>query len=494
MTSARIKIVLASAEIAPFARTGGLGDVTGALPKYIDSDKFEIIAVMPLYSAVERKKWSLENMGAVSVEFRERTEEAPIYRGTIPSSGVKIYFLCHGEFFDRDGIYGEKGHDYDDNYLRFSFFCLGILELCRKLEFSPDIIHCHDWQAGLIPAYLKTLYRKDPFFSGTSTLFTIHNLAHHGLFEPKKAMAASGLPWSVYSMYGLEFFGNFSFLKSGLYYSDLLSTVSMRYSREIQTEEYGEGLQGLLESRKASISGILNGVDYDIWNPLTDPFIEKKFGIGKIGDKAENTLALCGICGLEYVAGAPVIGIVSRLVKQKGIDLISGITDDLMKRELRLVILGTGEERYHDFFRARADRYPGRISVSLKFDDPLSHMIYAGSDICLVPSRFEPCGLSQLIALKYGTIPVVRRTGGLADTISGYENSRHAGGEKANGFVFSEPEANALLSCIDDALSLFQDRKSWRVLMINAMKGDFSWKKSVKRYESLYRRLFMFKR
>jgi starch synthase len=204
MTSARIKIVLASAEIAPFARTGGLGDVTGALPKYIDSDKFEIIAVMPLYSAFQRKKWSIENM--VLFQWNSgKTEEAPIYRGTIPSSGVKIYFLCHGEFFDRDGIYGEKGHDYDDNYLRFSFFCLGILELCRKLEFSPDIIHCHDWQAGLIPAYLKTLYRKDPFFSGTSTLFTIHNLAHHGLFEPKKAMAASGLPLSVYSMYVLSF-------------------------------------------------------------------------------------------------------------------------------------------------------------------------------------------------------------------------------------------------------------------------------------------------
>ena len=307
-------------------------------------------------------------------------------------------------------------------------------------------------------------------------------------------MRNSGLPWSVFNMYGLEFYGSFSFLKGGIYYSTLINTVSRRYSKEIQTEEYGEGLHGLLKSRCPSLSGIINGVDYEIWNPSTDPYIKKNYSASDIENKKTDTSDLCALCGFDYNEEIPVIGMITRLAAQKGIDLAAGIMNCLAKKDVRFILLGTGEQYYHKVFSDFAEKYPDKICVFLKHDDRLSHKIYAGSDIFLMPSRFEPCGLGQLISLKYGTIPVVRETGGLADTIVPYSSSPSGAGGAANGFVFSEYSCEALSLCIESSLELYSNRQEWKRLMLNAMKYDFSWEQSAKQYEGLYRRLSVIKR
>lgn len=483
-----MKIVFASSEISPFIKTGGLADVAGALPKYINDEEFEFIAMMPLYGSINRKDFSLKNTGAVSVPHRGSIVEAGLFSGLIPGSSVAVFFLEYNTFFDRKGAYQENGIDYEDNDERFAFFCRGVLEICRFLNFQPDVIHCNDWQTGLIPVYLKTLYKENRFFSGTSVLFTVHNLSYRGLFDPVRAINITGLPWSVFSINGVEFYGMFSFLKGGLYYSDFINTVSPTYSREIQTEESGMGLHGLLQSRSDSLSGIINGIDYSVWDPLTDAMIKKNYGTANTWDKIINSEWLCRFSDIEYDERIPIFGMITRLTEQKGIDLVASVTDEMMKRDLNLIILGTGDEYYHNIFSRFAVRYYGKLSVILRYDDPLSHLIYAGSDMFLMPSRFEPCGLSQLISLRYGTVPVVRDTGGLADTIIGYSphDSSIIG---ANGFVFSDYSTAALLECIDRALELFKDRSVWRKIMLNGMNCDFSWKVSAGKYEELYRKL-----
>lgn len=488
-----MKVVFASSEIAPFVKTGGLADVSGALPGFISRDGFEIIAVMPMYRAVNRGRFNFEFIGEIDVPHAGGTVKAGVYSGRIPGFNIPVFFIEYGPFFDREGIYQEDGKEYDDNDSRFGFFSRAVLETCRHLNFQADVIHCNDWQTGLIPVYLKTLYRGDRFFFRTSVLFTIHNLSYRGLFDPEKAINSTGLPRSVFSMHGVEFYGKFSFLKGGIYYADLINTVSLRYSREIQTEEYGEGLHGLLYARSGSLSGIINGVDYGLWNPQTDSLIEKNYNSGSIDYKKINTRHLCRIAQIDYDGNVPLLGMVTRLSEQKGLDLLSEITDELMAKELRMVILGTGEERYHHIFNAYAERYPGRMSVFIKHDDELAHMIYAGSDIFLMPSRFEPCGLSQIISLKYGTVPVVRETGGLADTITGYGSYIESGEAKANGFVFREYSSSALLDCIDCSIKVFNDKAEWGKLMRNGMECDFSWSVSAEKYEALYSRLYSMK-
>ncbi|HOP64613.1 MAG TPA: glycogen synthase GlgA [Spirochaetota bacterium] len=483
-----IKVVVAASEMAPFVKTGGLADVSGALPKYINRDKFEVIAVIPYYSSIKSDSSEIEYIGTFSVPDSGASVKCGLFKTTVQGSSVPLYLLRYGPYFDRGGIYGEEGADYDDNDRRFSFFCRGLLEMCRAIGFVPDLIHCNDWQTGLIPVFLKTLYSGDLLFSSTSTLFTIHNLAFHGSFDPERIISITGLPWSVYSMYGAEFYGGFSFLKSGLYFSDYISTVSRRYSEEIQSEEYGMGLQGLLRSRRGTLTGIVNGVDYHVWDPETDQMISANYSCDDIDKKRVNTETLCLYCGIEYKKSAPVIGMITRLTEQKGIDLVAGIIDRLMMKDVRFVLLGTGDEYYHSLFSALKEKYSGRFHVTLGFDEKFSHRIYAGSDIFLMPSRFEPCGLGQIISLRYGTIPVARETGGLADTITDYgpADKPDACG---TGFLFKEYSSDAFYECVERSLEVYRDNGKWRGVMSNAMKADFSWRSSAIEYEKIYRKL-----
>ncbi len=483
-----MKIVFASSEIAPYAKTGGLADVSSALPKYIDKTDFDVISIMPLYSSISRKLISPARIEEIKFHHGKGTITAGIFSSAV-SSESKVYFIDYPPFFEREGIYGKNSIDYDDNDNRFSMFCRAVLETCRMLNFRPDVIHCNDWQTGLIPVYLKTVYRGDRFFGGTKVLFTIHNLSYKGLFNSETALIRSGLPGDVYNMYGVEFYGSFSFLKGGIYYSDLINTVSSTYSSEIQGEEYGEGMQGLLRSRSSSLSGIINGVDYGIWNPADDPLIKKNFSITDIQEKRINTEELCMCCGVEYQETVPVTGMVTRLTGQKGLDILTEVMDSLMQRDVRFILLGTGEDHYHRIFNKLAAAYPGRLSVNLKYDEELSHLIYAGCDIFLIPSKFEPCGISQMISLKYGTIPVARETGGLADTIRDCYSKEAREGEVPNGFLFRNYSGKELLNCIDRALRLFKKRDEWKALMYNAMNCDFSWRSSAEQYEALYRKL-----
>lgn len=484
-----MRIVFVSSEIAPYAKTGGLADVSSALPKYIDKTEFEVISIMPLYGSISRELISPVKIEEIIFKHGSKIVEAAIFASAVSSESEGVYLIDYPPFFKRGGIYGETGIDYDDNDARFSMFCRAVLETCRILDFRPDIIHCNDWQTGLIPVYLKTAYREDAFFRGTKVLFTIHNLSYKGLFSPESALHNSGLPGDIYNMYGVEFYGSFSFLKAGIYYSDILSTVSTTYSIEIQEEEYGEGMHGLLRDRSSSLYGIINGIDYDIWNPETDSIIKQKFGISNISDKEINRKELCRLCGFEYNVKTALFGMVSRLTWQKGIDLIAGIIDDLAARDLKLVILGAGDERYQRILTESAGKYKDRISLLFRHDEEFSRKIYAGSDMFLMPSRFEPCGISQMISLKYGTIPVAHETGGLADTIIDCNSTDLQPGDKANGFLFREYSGKKLLECIDRALRLYKKRDQWTDLMRNAMSTNFSWRSSAARYETLYRKL-----
>jgi len=488
-----MKIVFVSPEIAPFVKTGGLADVAGALPGFVSNDEFEVIAVMPCFRSLDRNAWSTEFICNIDIPWADGVEKAAVFMTRMPASGVRVYFIDYAPFFDRDGLYGERGMDYEDNDRRFAFFCRAVLETCRAVNFRPDVIHCNDWQTGIIPVYLKTLYCSDRFFQGTSVLFTVHNLAYQGLFDPENVINATGLPWSVYDMYGVEYYGRFGFLKGGLFYSDFLTTVSPRYSSEIREPEYGMGLHGLLQNRVDSLAGIINGIDYDIWNPGTDLLIRGNYKVDDTGNKKINTVWLCRFCGFEYDERVPVMGMITRLTEQKGIDILASAFDELMKREMKFVLLGTGDEYYHGLFSDFAKKYSRKMSVILRYDEELAHMIYAGSDMFLMPSKFEPCGLSQLVSLKYGTVPVVRETGGLADTITDFSTPAWEENNRPNGFMFRDYSPDALLACVDRALKVYEDREMWHSLMINAMNCDFSWSASAEQYRELYRKLFRMK-
>ncbi len=479
---------MVSSEIVPFIKTGGLADVTGALPRFINNKKFNVICILPFYSSIKIDRSQITEAGIVTIPESGVCLKGGVFRTVLPGSSVTLYLLKYGPYFDRDGIYGDAEGDYNDNDRRFAFFCRGVFEICRLAAFKPDVIHCNDWQTGLIPLFMKTLYSNEPFFSSTATLYTIHNLAFHGIFDPGRVINITGLPWSIYSMYGAEFYGNFSFQKSGIYYADFINTVSRRYSEEIQSPESGMGLDGLLRSRKATLAGILNGVDYDTWDPGKDKLIKTNFDITMIAAKKENTKHLCRICGLFYDSSAPVIGMVTRLTEQKGIDLTAAIIDKLMQRDIRFVLLGTGDEYYHKIFSEFAERYKGKMYISLRYDEELSHLIYAGSDIFLIPSRFEPCGLGQIISFRYGTIPVARETGGLADTIIPCRSGEEID-TGVNGFLFRDYNSGALYETLVDALNLFADKEQWGKLIDNAMKADFSWSVSAAGYEDIYRKL-----
>jgi starch synthase len=399
------------------------------------------------------------------------------------SKGVRTFLVDMPEFFDRDGLYQHKGADYPDNAARFAGFSLAALETIKRTGGPPDIIHCHDWQSALLPIYLRNLYSGDPFFAGTSVLLTVHNLGYQGLFPPH-ILPQISLHAGLFTIEGLEFYGQVNLLKGGLIFSDYINTVSRKYAEEIQTEEYGCGLDGVLRARAGRLAGILNGVDYDAWDPATDNLIPANYSPTDLKGKTLCKKVLLERMGARTVSlERPVIGIVSRFAAQKGFDLIADIAEALMAMDIYVVALGTGEPLYEELFKKLATKFPEKFFVKVAYDNTLAHQIEAGSDIFLMPSRYEPCGLNQIYSLRYGTVPAVRATGGLDDTIEAFD------GKSGTGFKFDEYSSAALLASLREAVTAFQDQKTWRRLMLNGMRKDFSWANSAIQYAKIYQLL-----
>jgi starch synthase len=467
------KILMVASEARPFAKTGGLADVLGSLPEALHGTGDNVAVLLPRYRGV-------------ALEGRRIYDHLPIWLGGVSyatsiyqiGETIPYYFLDCPELYDREGLYGNARGDFPDNHIRFGVLSRAALEVARRI-FRPQVFHCHDWQSGLVPAYLRILAASDPTFIGLKTLFTIHNLGYQGLF-PRSALADIGLPDTLFRPDALEFFGRVNFMKAGILYSDAVSTVSKAYAREIQTPEYGWGLDGLLRSRAAVLSGIVNGVDYSQWNPETDPYLAAHYSKSDLSGKRICKRALLHEFGFDTQAAQdrPLIGIVTRLAGQKGADLIAEIGEDLAKDNLSLIALGSGDAIYERILLDLAKAHPENIAVRIGYDDRLAHRIEAGADMFLMPSRYEPCGLNQIYSLKYGTIPVVRATGGLDDTI-----------EEHTGFKFREYSSTALLEAIRTALVEFRRPEQWSVRMERAMSKDFSWDVSAREYSDLYRRL-----
>ncbi|MCX8160475.1 MAG: glycogen synthase GlgA [Candidatus Saccharicenans sp.] len=477
----RIRVVFLTPELAPLAKTGGLADVTGALPKYLARNpRLEVVAIMPLHREVRKKNLPLKPV------FRQLTLNWPgpekfFSVHEFQAEGFRVYLIDNPRLFDRDYLYSTPEGDYPDNGERFAFFSLAALETLRNLPFKPDIIHAHDWQSALTFAYLRHRPAIDGFFVNTRLLFTIHNLAYQGLF-PADLLGRVGLPGHLFNPEDLEFYGKVNFLKAGLLYSDAISTVSPTYSREIQTAEFGCGLEGVLRKRSERLFGILNGIDYLDWNPETDPALPAHYSRGNLAGKSVCRLELLRHFNFPLDSARPVVGMVSRLAGQKGFDLLARSLDELLKKELYLVILGTGEIEIQNLLVEAQKKYPDRFGLKIAFDDRLARLIYAGSDFFLIPSRYEPCGLTQMYSLRYGTVPIVRSTGGLRDTVSEFNPSTLQG----NGFLFQDYQTGSLVEAVSRALAFYRKEPFWSRLVDNGLSSDFSWEKSAEDYFDLY--------
>ena len=441
----------------------------------------DVRVVIPRYQCVNPAAYNLRHIATFYVPLASWKERCDVLEGAM-GKNVTVYFINKDIYFNRPELYRTTHADYPDNAERFAFFSRAVVELCRVLDFRPDILHCNDWQTGLVPFYLKTLYKDDPLFLRSKSVFTVHNLGYQGSFWHWD-MRYIGLGWDVFKPEGIEFWGKLNFLKAGLVYADIVSTVSETYSREIQTLEYGHGLEGVLAKRSTDLYGIVNGIDYDEWDPAHDRQIAHTFSALRPAGKAACKTDLLKRVGLPP-RDAPVIGMVTRLSGQKGLDILMQALPELMSRGAQLVILGTGEEQFHRALTEAAGRYPDQMRVLLNYDEALAKSIYAGCDVFLMPSRYEPCGLGQMIALRYGAVPVVRRTGGLIDTVQEYDPKNGSG----TGFVFAEYSAAGLLDGVGRALALYRDKKQWRLLMQNGMKRNFSWEHSAKEYLKLFRK------
>jgi len=489
MTS-KLKIFFIASEVAPFAKTGGLADVAGALPKYLKNMGHDIRVMMPKYKVINERKYTLRDvirLQGLGLKIGSKNFYANGKSAFLPDSKVQIYFLDNKYYFDREGLYcdSKTGLDYEDNAERYIFFSKGCIETLKLLHWQPDIIHCNEWQTALIPLFLKSTYKEDAFFKNTKTLLSVHNIAYQGIFDPSVIQKAC--PDSIfYSHSPIEFHGKFNFLETGLEYADLLTTVSETYAQEIQnSSEYGCGLEGVIKRRKDEIFGIINGIDDEIWNPEKDRLIPFQYNRRNLSGKIENKKELLKRFNIEFNENIPLIGTVSRLADQKGFDLIETILEDLMQMKLQFIILGLGDQKYSKLFQSIYQKYPHKVGFKLGFDNQLAHLIEAGSDMYLMPSRYEPCGLNQLYSLNYGTVPIVRETGGLADTIENFDLNTAAG----TGFVFKKYNANELLKVIKKALKIYNKKDIWNKIMQNGMKQDFSWKLSAQKYVKIYQKL-----
>jgi starch synthase len=467
------RVLMISSEAAPLAKTGGLADVVGALPLALRPYGDESAVVIPRYGFIDlksaRRVWE-----PVTVFLGPSRYDTVIYQA---AEEFPVYLVDCPPLYDRKELYSQNGTDYPDNHIRFAVLARAALAIARRL-FRTDIFHCHDWQAGLVPAYLRTTFAADPTFLGTKTLFTIHNLGYRGLFPPS-ALAEVALDSRLYHPEGMEFYGQLSYIKAGIAFADALNTVSPTYAREIQTPEYGFGLDGALRARSNVLTGILNGVDYREWNPETDPLIPANYSVRDLSGKAKCKARLLAEFGLPAAAiDSPLIGIVTRFAQQKGMDLVAEIAGSIVADGFTMIVVGTGEAEYEDFFRWLAAAHPDRISLRIDFDNGLAHRVEAGADLFLMPSQYEPCGLNQIYSLRYGTVPVVRATGGLDDTI-----------EEATGFKFKEYSGPAFLEAIRKARAEYAQGDLWKARMLRGMAADFSWSRSAGAYSALYRQL-----
>ncbi len=476
-----MNILLVASEVTPFAKTGGLADVAGALPQALARLGHDVRIFMPYYHGISQKPFVTKRLKlTVVVEIAGIKRHVGIYQGQLGE--VPVYFLDYPEFFQRQGLYGTTAGDYPDNARRFGLFCRGVLEALPQLKFRPDVLHLNDWQTGLIPVLLRSERGTDPFYARTGTVMTIHNLGYQGLF-PAETLTELGLDPGLFHMEGLEYYDQLSFLKGGLFFSDLITTVSPSYCREIQTPAFGHGFEGILRKRNRELVGILNGIDCQQWNPAQDPALHSLYSAADPAGKARNKLELQQQLGLTINSHLPILAMVTRLATQKGLDILEAAWPQLIQRPLQFVLLGDGEEKHMAFFRRLQNRNPEQISITLSFDDTLARRIYAGSDLFLMPSHYEPCGLGQLIALRYGAIPLVRRTGGLADTVFDADKN-----PQGNGFIFAAATAKALLRTLNRALKRYRDQDDWSQLVQRAMAEDFSWEQSAHRYVQVYRR------
>lgn len=474
-----MKVLFVASEGVPFVKSGGLADVIGSLPGALIHQRHDVRVVLPKH-------------GDIPVHYRDRmickkTFTVPlgwrrVYCGLeqLQHEGITYYFIDNEEYFKRQGLYG-----FQDDAERYAFFCRAVLESLPYLGFTPQILHCHDWHTGLVGVFLKAHYGSNPLYQDIRTVFTIHNLKYQGVFPKAVLGEVLGLGEEYFTLDGLEFYRQVSFMKGGINFSDLITTVSETYAQEIQTPYYGEQLDGLLRHCRERLYGIVNGIDVNFYNPATDPHICASYSWDTVEKKQLNKEKLQQILCLPQRPDVPVLGLVSRLVSQKGLDLIGCVLEEILAMDLQLVVLGTGEKRYEELFQRAARKYPEKVSANILFGHTLCHRIYAGSDLFLMPSRFEPCGIGQLIALRYGAIPVVRETGGLKDTVQPYNEYTGEG----NGFSFTNFNAHDFLYTLKRALGFYSQRDIWSKIMLNAMKIDHSWYKSAQKYQDLYKKL-----
>ncbi|UCC94298.1 MAG: glycogen synthase GlgA [Candidatus Omnitrophota bacterium] len=456
-----MKVAFCSSEVFPFAKTGGLADVSGALPFALAKQGCTVKVFMPFYKNIKPQKMYDEY-------------------GYTKEGSIEFYFIRNDSYFMRDALYGTPQGDYPDNLERFSFYSKKVLGLLKKLNFSPDIIHSNDWQASLVNIYLKLHYKEDDFFRNTKSVLTLHNLAYQGIFEKEKYPFLE-IPKSYFTMHYLEYYGKINLLKGGIVFSDMVNTVSPTYAKQIQTPDYGCGLDGVLRERRESLCGILNAIDYNVWNPRTDAFLYRNYSAGTLQGKAFNKRKFQKELGLKVNKNSLLLGMVSRLAEQKGVDILSKALGHILKK-YQIVILGLGDERYHQILKKKANKFKESFSLHLKFDEVLAHRIYGCCDCFLMPSRFEPCGLSQMISYQYGTIPVVHHTGGLIDTVS---DAQKGGG----GFVFRRYNPQDLISAVERAEELFRKKDMWLRLVKKVTQYNFSWEATADKYIKMYKKM-----
>lgn len=471
-----MKVLIATSEAVPFAKTGGLADVTGTLLNELRSEGVDARLMLPLYRGI-KSKFKLDDTGIViKVPLGRRKHEARVF-----SHDDTAYFIEHDDFFNRPELYGTTRGDYPDNAHRFIFFCKGVLEACSAMALVPDILHANDWQTGMIPLYLKTIFRRG--FEKTATLFTIHNLGYQGIF-PATAMTLTGLSNDWFTPSGIEFYDRINLLKAGIISADAITTVSPNYAKQILTKEYGAGLEGVLKDRSNNLSGILNGLDYDTWDPSSDTSIPARYSMESFSGKKKCRRSLIKECSFKNPR-APVAGMVGRLSSQKGLDLFIESAEEIFASGANVAILGKGDDGIHRGLRAAEKKYEGRLYLNVGFDEDLARRVYAGSDIIMMPSHYEPCGLTQMIAMRYGAVPLARSTGGLADTIKDYNHLSGTG----TGFLFSGRWPSAFAECVKRAICVFSSRDMWSELQRRCMKQRFYWRTSARKYMQLCRKL-----
>lgn len=482
-----MKIAFVGSEVYPFAKTGGLGDVLGSLPKAIQKTGNDVKVFLPKYSVVENDRFDLSycwSIGEISAMIGGNTHIVNVYETLVPNSSVMIYFIDYPPFFHRYNLYT---NDPDEDE-RFILFQKAVIQTLQKMNWYPDILHCNDWQTGLMPLYLKQNFAWDENFSKTVSLMTIHNIGYQGRF-PKESVYKAGInPDLFYENSPIEVWGSLCFLKAGLMYADVITTVSETYAKEVMTPGFGEGLEGVLEYRKDDFYGVLNGVDYAVWDTMRDRHIPYHYSADDISGKYKNKEYLIKYAKLPYRENVPLIGIISRLVEQKGFDVLQAAAYDLLSFDVQWAILGSGEKHFEDFFRALAYSYPDKVFTYIGYNNEMSHLIEAASDMFFMPSRYEPCGLNQIYSLRYGTVPVVRKTGGLADTVRDWDDYFAQGLETGTGFAFNDLDPYALSSTLHRAITRYQDKEVWNKIIQNGMEEDFSWERSASRYIEIYKK------